>query len=114
MTSAFWIVCRHCEETLGMIRRTEIGLKDYRWAWAIQPGWNWRDGALDRADETFRHERQLLHETLGRQRPIERVNIGREVDLPVRVRCPKCHRTAIIGEPAPGRAPANARSSVRA
>ena len=96
MSSAFYIVCRHCEETLGVIRRTAVGLKDYRWIWVIQPGWTWRDGALVRADDTFRQERQLLHETLGRSRPIEGMGLGRECDLPVRVQCPKCHRVRIV------------------
>lgn len=81
-----------CGELLGEIGPTATALQGPRLVWRIRPGWTWRDGALTFDDHTFRSERQLLHETTGRQRLAVGLALGRECELPLRVRCPKCHR----------------------
>jgi len=62
--------------------------------WRIEQGWTWKQGILERSDFTLRNERKLIHETFGH---IEsRVNVAREVNLPVVVRCPKCHGLRLV------------------
>lgn len=85
-----------CGQPLGVVGLSATSLQGPKLVWRIQPGWGWRDGALDFNDHTLRMERQLLHETTGRQRRIEGMGMGRECDLPVRVRCPRCHRVRIV------------------
>lgn len=82
-----------CGDLLGAIGPSSISDKAGRPVWRIQPGWSWVDGALTFNDFTYRSERQLLHEMTGRQRMVVGAALARECDLPLRVRCPKCHRT---------------------
>lgn len=81
-----------CGDPLGEIVPTMTALSGPRLVWRIEPGWTWRDGALAFDDFTCRQERQLLHETTGRDRMVVGAALARECDLPLRVRCPKCHR----------------------
>jgi len=62
--------------------------------WRIEPGWSWNQGILERRDFTLRQERKLIHETFGR---IEsRVSVAREANLPIVVRCTKCHGLRLV------------------
>lgn len=93
-----------CGELLGRAGPSLLEKKRGIPVWHIQPGWTFinkpfgseRSGILERVDQDFRSERQLLHETLGRQRPIEGMGLARECDLPVNVRCPKCRRVQFV------------------
>jgi hypothetical protein len=81
-----------CAELLGEIGSSLTALQGPRLVWRIQPGWAWTDGCLTFNDFTLRQERHLLHETTGRERMIVGAALARECDLPLRVRCPACHR----------------------
>lgn len=85
-----------CRQELGVVAPSATALQGPKLVWRIRPGWGWRDGALDYSDADCRMERQLLHETTGRQRMSVGLALSRECDLPVRVRCPRCHRVRIV------------------
>jgi hypothetical protein len=82
--------CGRCEEFLGEIGPSQLGTKGRQPVWRIRPGWTFQQGILVQDDHTYRAERQMLHE-MGRQRMVEGLALSREVDLPICVRCPKCH-----------------------
>lgn len=85
-----------CGHLLGEIGASVVG-RNPNPVWRIQPGWRWRTGILERNDESLEQERRLAHETFGVQRISDgRVAIGREVNLPVVVRCPNCHRLRYV------------------
>lgn len=79
-----------CEQLLGEVGPSQVGMKDGRLVWRIRPGWSWRDGALVYQDETFRMERMLAHE-VRMESGLSGTALARECDLPLRVQCPKCH-----------------------
>jgi len=88
----------HCGHLLGEVGISEV-LSKPRPVWRIQPGWTWRNGILERIDETARQERSLAYEVTGREfipaggrfTPAG-LNLTREAELPIAVRCPQCHR----------------------
>lgn len=85
----------HCGQFLGEVTSSTLGQSNHA-VWKIQPGWFWnRQRILEFGDNNFRNERELLQKTVGRQRLVEGVGIGREVrlDAAICVKCPKCHRT---------------------
>lgn len=86
------IICgsTHCGYALGMVDISIRGSNPHP-VWYIQPGWYWKQGILEFGDNSMRAERQLLHE-FGRDRLSEGVKLAREANLPICVRCPKCHR----------------------
>jgi hypothetical protein len=84
-----------CEYRLGQVGPS-IRSGNTRPVWKIEPGWTWSDthlgrGTLERRDETYRAERRLYHEITNDLRP-EGLAMLRECDLPICVKCPKCHR----------------------
>lgn len=85
-----------CRQELGTVGISATALQGPKPVWRIQPGWGWHDGALDFRDDTLRSERRLLHEMVGRERLVVGMALGRECDLPIRVRCPRCHRVRIV------------------
>jgi len=62
--------------------------------WRIQPGWVWRQGTLERVDQDLAQQSRLIHATWGRTDG--RVNVAREANLPIVVRCPKCHGLRLV------------------
>ncbi len=85
-----------CGHLLGEIGPSLVNLQGPRLVWRIQPGWGWHDGALTFNDFNLQQERRLLHETTGRQRLAVGLALARECDLPLRVRCPQCHRVRFV------------------
>lgn len=93
-----------CGELLGEAGPSLLERKRGVPVWHIQPGWTFaekpfgaeRNGILERVDYDLRNERKLLQGTIGRQRPVEGLGYARECDLPVNVRCPKCHRVQMV------------------
>jgi hypothetical protein len=95
------IVCGRCGDRIGQVGPSAV-TGNPRPVWKIEKGWDWDDthlgrGTLEYRDETYRRIRQLSHEVTGRQRPPEGFLVGREVDLPVVVRCPKCRTIRWVG-----------------
>jgi hypothetical protein len=88
--------CAECEQYLGQLAPSAVGMKGHALVWHIEPGWTWRLGVLVREDYTYQAERRFLHEMTGRERAAEGIKAGRECDLPLRVRCPKCRTTRWI------------------
>lgn len=88
-----------CEIHLGTIAMSVVE-RTARGVWRIQPGWIFRNGILERSDYDFRSERQLSHAFSGRERAPEGTQVVREVNLPIWVRCPQCHRLRIVTEDA--------------
>lgn len=74
--------------------------------WRIRPGWRWRfpsgvreglgNGILEFSDQSLEGERRLHHEAFGGRFSDDRLGVVREVNLPVVVRCPKCHRLRYV------------------
>lgn len=103
------IVCggTQCGEYLGDVGPSGA-LLNPRPVWRIRPGWRWvfppgvrgqplASAILERADDTQRSERQLVHEIYGVQRIAdERVGVAREANLPIVVRCPRCRRLRYV------------------
>jgi hypothetical protein len=88
----------HCGKPLGEVDVSMLTGRP-RPVWKIRPGWTWVKGILERVDETYRQERSLVHEMIGQEViPIgtrfspRGMDIFREADLPLCVRCPHCHR----------------------
>lgn len=86
----------HCGGLLGRAGPSGLEKKRGQPVWHIEPGWLWVHGILQRTDYEFHSERRLRHETLGQERRIDGVGHRRECDLPVNVRCPKCHRVQMV------------------
>lgn len=102
-----------CGEYLGDVGPSHVQLNPHL-VWRIQPGWRWtfppgtrgeplQCGILERIDDTHRSERRLLHEVYGNGQAIQsalakspQVGVAREANLPVVVRCPKCHRLRYV------------------
>ena len=102
-----------CGEYLGDVGPSVVGMKTGP-VWYIRPGWCWvfppgtrgqplGRAILERRDDTGRAERELIHARYGLTVPAgarlqldQRVSVGREVDLPVVVRCPRCHRLRYV------------------
>lgn len=93
-----------CGELLGHAGPSGLEGRRGRQVWHIEPGWLFvgkpfgaeRAGILERLDHEFRSERRLLYEVLGRERPIQGVAQGREAELPIHIRCPKCHCVQLV------------------
>jgi hypothetical protein len=85
-----------CGERLGVVAMSGVQSR-MRPVWKIEPGWWFSDrkhlhlGVLEQTDYTFRSERELYEHLTSRPRAMQGVGVGREVSLPVIVRCPKCH-----------------------
>lgn len=104
--------CGSCSERLGVIGPSARS-GNPRPVWKIEPGWTWSDthlgrGVLERRDQTFAAERRLYHEITGGRVP-EGIAVSRECDLPIVVRCPRCHKVrwvapdAVLVAGSPGR-----------
>lgn len=94
MAGMITVFCQ-CGERLGRVGPSILS-GNPRPVWKIEPGWGWSDthlgrGTLERRDETFYAERRLYHELVNGRRP-EGLALLRECDLPICVRCPRCHR----------------------
>ena len=95
-----------CGHYLGDVGPSVVGMKSAP-VWRIDPGWQWRfplgvrgqplgSAILEFVGEP-RPELQLAHEAFGVHRIGDsRVSIAREVNLPIVVRCPKCHRLRYV------------------
>jgi hypothetical protein len=79
-----------CAQALGVIGPS-IRSGNPRPVWRIRPGWMFTNGILEHIDERLSSERRLYHEVTGGRRPVG-VAMIRECDLPLCVRCPRCHR----------------------
>lgn len=85
-----------CGERLGVVAMSGLQSR-MRPVWKIEPGWWFSDrrhlhlGVLEQTDHTLRSERELYQHLTNRQRGTQGVGLSREVDLPIVVRCPKCH-----------------------
>jgi hypothetical protein len=95
MAGLITVFCQ-CGGRLGQVGPSILS-GNPRPVWRIEPGWSWSDthlgrGTLECRDETFTSERRLYHELTGGRRP-EGMAMLRECDLPICIRCPKCHRT---------------------
>ncbi len=85
-----------CGEYLGEVGASAAQMNPSP-VWRIQPGWRFgAQGILERNDIEYRQERRLMQETFGRPDESQRVSIGREVNLPIVVRCPKCHNNRLV------------------
>jgi hypothetical protein len=88
----------HCGKPLGEVDLSVLAGRP-RPVWRIRPGWSWHKGILEYRDETYRSERGLAYEMTGhefapaggRLTPAG-LELVREADLPLCVRCPHCHR----------------------
>jgi len=101
-----------CGEYLGDVGPSVVGMRGGVLVWRIAPGWRWvfptrgeplRSGILERVDEERRAERQLMHEVFGGRPDVRSalakgsgVGVAREANLPIVVRCPKCHRLRYV------------------
>ena len=79
-----------CAQALGVVGPS-IRSGNPKPVWRIRPGWSFKAGILEHVDETFYSERRLYHELTGGARP-QGLAMLRECDLPLCVRCPRCHR----------------------
>jgi hypothetical protein len=96
-----------CGEYLGDVGPSVVQ-RNPNPVWYIRQGWKWvfppgtrgeplGRGILERADDTGRAERRLIHEVYSVQSIDDhRVGVQRETNLPVVVRCPKCHRLRYV------------------
>lgn len=84
-----------CGQQLGTVGPS-VRSGNPRPVWKIRPGWVFPSsgpsrGVLEYVDETYKSERRMYHEVTGGLRP-EGMGMFRECDLPLCVRCPRCHR----------------------
>ena len=110
-----------CGEYLGDIGPSAAQMNPHP-VWRIRPGWRWvfppgvrgqplASAILERVDDAQRSERQLRHEVYGAGAAIQSaltksaaVGVAREANLPVVIRCPKCHRLRYVPPDAVARA----------
>jgi hypothetical protein len=88
-----------CGERLG-VGGTSVVQGRRKPIWRIEPGWWFVRGILERSDSMLSSEARLRHETmeptLDPRLGARLVRHVREVDLPITVRCPKCHRAQLV------------------
>ncbi len=82
-----------CGELLGEVGASAAQMNPSP-VWRIQPGWVWRQGILEMSDQNLSQQARLIHATWGRTD--SRVGVAREANLPIVVRCPKCHGLRLV------------------